>query len=167
MKVIAIDPGYERVGIAVIEKNTGKEHVLFSECFLTDKALPHAERLFRISERIRATIESYAPDVLAIESLFFATNQKTAIAVAEARGVILAEAARGGILVHEFKPMEIKVAVTGYGKSDKKQVTEMVKRLVRIEKTKALDDEYDAIAIGITCLASLPTRAARYPQNKD
>ncbi len=154
MRVLGIDPGYERLGIAVVEKQNNKEVVIYSECFHTTKELPFHERLFLLGEKIREVIEAHAPQALAVETLMFNTNQKTAIHVAEARGVVLYEGARGKLEVYEFTPLQIKIATTGHGRSDKKQVTEMVKKLVKIEKKDAKDDEYDAIACALTCLAS-------------
>ncbi len=155
MKIIAIDPGYERLGVAVLEKlPRQKETLLYSTCIQTLKTLPHAERLLKIAREVRKTIDAFNPKALAIEKLFLSVNQKTAMPVAEARGVILAEAARAELVIYEYTPLQVKVAITGYGKSDKKQVMEMVKKLIALPPGKRLDDEYDAIAIGLTCLAS-------------
>jgi len=99
-------------------------------------------------------IETYTPKALALENLFFTNNQKTAITVAEARGVILYQAAIHGLPVYEYGPGQIKVAVTGYGKSDKEQIISMIPRLIGIQKTITHDDEYDAIAVGLTCFAT-------------
>ncbi len=154
MKILAIDPGYERLGVAILEKiPNNKEVLVFSDCFKTSSKLSHDERLKNIGAEIERLIQEYQPEVLAIETLFFQTNTKTALKVAEARGVILYEAAKIGLKIREFNPLEIKVAVTGYGKSDKNQVTTMVKRLIKINKEPKHDDEYDAIAVGLTCLA--------------
>lgn len=154
MKLIAIDPGYERLGIAVIEKNPKeKEVLLYSDCFKTDKKLPHYERLGLIGNEISKIISEYKPEVLCLENLFFTNNQKTAITVAEARGVILYEAAKNNLKVYEYGPGQIKVAVTGYGKSDKEQIISMIPRLIKINKTIKHDDEFDAIAVGLTCFA--------------
>lgn len=154
MKILGIDPGYERLGIAVVEKEPKeKEKLVYSDCFKTDKKLPHHERLGLIGTEIERIIETYKPEVMAIESLFFASNQKTAILVAEARGVMLYQASKHNLPVYEYGPGEIKVAVTGYGKSDKEQIISMVPRLVRIDKNIKHDDEYDAIAVCLTCLA--------------
>lgn len=154
MKLIAIDPGYERLGIAVLQKETrGKEVLLYSDCFKTDKKLPHAERLALIGAEIGRIIDEHKPTALCLENLFFSNNQKTAISVAEARGVILYKAAEKGLYIYEYGPGEIKVAVTGYGKSDKEAVIAMVQKLVSIDKKIAHDDEYDAIAVGLTCFA--------------
>lgn len=153
MKVIAIDPGYDRVGIAVIEKVAGVETLLFSCCLITDKKLDLNERIFTIGNELEKILELYKPDALGIETLFFNKNIKTGIGVAEARGVLIYLAKKHHCVVYEFGPQEIKVAITGYGKSDKAAVITMVKRLVKNVPEKALDDEYDAIAVGVTCLA--------------
>ncbi|MDE1874880.1 MAG: crossover junction endodeoxyribonuclease RuvC [Patescibacteria group bacterium] len=154
MRILAIDPGYERLGIAVLEKNPReKESLVYSDCFKTDPRLSHSERLGLIGAEIDRVIDEYEPGALAIETLFFSSNVKTAIAVAEARGVILYQAAAHGLKTYEYGPGEIKIAVTGYGKSDKDQIIAMIPRLIQVEKTIRHDDEYDAIAVGLTCLA--------------
>lgn len=153
MRVIGIDPGYDRVGVAVLEYQNGSESLLHSCCILTDNSQPLNERLFKVGSAIEEIILIHTPDTLAIETLFFNNNQKTAIGVAQARGIIIYLAMKHDCAVYEFGPQEIKVAITGYGKSDKTAVTSMVKQLVRNTPEKALDDEYDAIAVGTTCLA--------------
>jgi len=164
MKIIAIDPGYERVGIAILEKShvatamRDREVLLFSECFITSTKEKHEDRLRLIGEEIEKIIKKYEPEAMGIETLFFKTNAKTAMKVSEARGVIMYEAAKNGLKVMEFTPLQIKVAVTGYGKSDKEQVTEMVKRLIKITKPIKHDDEYDAIACGLTYFACYKNR---------
>lgn len=155
MRVLGIDPGYERVGIAVIEKEgTSKENLLYSNCFKTKKELPFNERLFLIGDEINNIITKFKPNILAIESLFFNTNQKTALLVSEARGVIIYEAKRRGLDVYEYTPLQIKNAITGYGRASKNQVDTMVRQLISIPKTTKQDDEVDAIAIALTCFAS-------------
>ena len=114
MRILGIDPGVERVGIAVIDKVAGKEAYVFSECFKTSAKLSHAERLALIGAETARVIAEHAPEALAIEKLFFEKNTTTAMFVAEARGVIMYECARQGLKVYEYTPMEIKVAVTGY-----------------------------------------------------
>lgn len=144
MKTIAIDPGYDRLGIAIFLGET----LVTSECFIPQKT-DHEYRLRQVGEKIREYINLHAPKFLAIETLFFSTNQKTALKVAEVRGVILYEAAQNNLVVFEYHPNEIKLAVTGHGASDKKQVTSMVQLLTKkIDAT--YDDEYDAIAVGLT-----------------
>jgi len=152
MKIISIDPGYERVGIAILEKSK-KETLIYSECFKTSSTLPHSERLRLIGEKITEIISQFGPKALAIEKLFFNTNTTTALKVAEARGVVLYSAALAGLAVHEYTPLEIKVAVTGYGRSDKKQMMAMIPKLITLEKEISSDDEFDAIAVGLTCCA--------------
>ena len=154
MKVISIDPGYERMGVAIIEKNNSKEELLYSECFKTSSKIAHDERLKLIGQEIELLIKKFKPEVMAIETLFFKNNQKTGMKVSEARGVMLYVSAVNGLEVFEFSPMAIKIAVTGYGMSDKDQVIFMVKKLVNIKKEIKYDDEYDAIAVGLTYFAS-------------
>lgn len=152
-RVLALDPGYDRLGVAVVELENGKEKLIYSTCVETarDESLP--VRLFQIGEHVEELILKYEPMAIGIETLFFNKNVKTAIGVAQARGIIIFLAQKLGCAVYEFGPQEIKVAVTGYGKSDKKAVIDMVKRLVTGAPTKARDDEYDAIAVGVTTLA--------------
>lgn len=155
MKILAIDPGYQRLGLAVLEKlPKQKETLLYSACVQTLKTLAREKRLFAVSAAVAGVIKKYKPEAMAIETLFLHTNHKTAMSVAEARGAILSEAARCGLRVFEYTPLQIKIAVTGYGRSDKKQVTEMIKKLIALPEKKRLDDEYDAIAVGLTHLAS-------------
>ncbi|MFH1607500.1 MAG: crossover junction endodeoxyribonuclease RuvC [Nanoarchaeota archaeon] len=153
MRIIAIDPGYERMGVAIIEKTNKKEELIYSECFKTSPKIPHEERLKLIGEEIEKLIKKYKPEALAIETLFFKNNQKTALHVSEARGVMLYVASALGLSVKEFSPMAIKVAVTGYGGSEKDQVIFMVKKLIKINTDIKYDDEYDAIAAGLTYFA--------------
>ena len=153
MKVLAIDPGYDRLGVAIMEYREGREFICYSDCILTDKTSPLVDRLVTVGDAITRILQEHQPDTVAIETLFFNKNITTAIGVAQARGIILYLAKTAGCTVYEFGPQEIKVAVTGYGSSDKRAVYEMVNRLVANVPDKALDDEYDAIAVGVTCLA--------------
>ncbi len=153
MKVIAIDPGYDRVGVAVLERVGSVETLLFSTCITTDKKESFSERLQFIGDTLKLLLAEYQPQLLAIETLFFNKNVKTAIAVAQARGVVLYLAKTAQCEVLELSPQQVKVSVTGYGGSDKTAVIAMVQRLIKNVPTKAYDDEYDAIAVGITALA--------------
>lgn len=153
MKVLSLDPGYDRLGVAVLERVDSKEVLRYSSCILTDKQSALTDRLFHVGKTVRSLLIEYSPDAVAIETLFFNKNIKTAIGVAQARGIIIYLAKEAGCAVYEFGPQEIKVAVTGYGNSDKNAVIDMVKRLIRNAPQKAHDDEYDAIAVGITALA--------------
>ena len=153
MRVLALDPGYDRLGVAVLEKNRDSQILTHSTCVETDRTLPLPDRLLHIGSAVSSLLTEYQPSVVAIETLFFNKNIKTAIGVAQARGIIIFLAKQAGCTLYEFGPQEIKVAVTGYGKSDKVAVIDMVKRLVKNAPMNALDDEYDAIAVGITAIA--------------
>lgn len=159
MRVLAFDPGFERLGAAVLEKhsskNAGKETLVHSECVRTSSTLPFPERLSLLGKAAEALIQKWKPDVVAIEELYFEKNAKTAMKVAAVSGVLTYVAASKGLPLYEYTPLEVKVAVTGYGKSDKSAVAAMVARLVSLPGKKRLDDEIDAIAVGITCLASV------------
>ena len=154
MRVLAIDPGYERVGIAVLEKKDGKEVLLYSDCFKTSSKLPFENRLLLIGAELNQIIDIHKPDAVAVETLFFNSNQKTAMRVAEARGVIIYACVSQRLILYEYTPLQIKIAVTGYGKADKEQVSFMTQKLLGITGDAEHDDETDAIALGITCLAS-------------
>jgi len=157
MKVLSIDPGYERVGIAVLEKTSagsGGEELIYSECFKTSKELPFTQRLELVGNEVERVIKQYKPEAFAIEKLFFNTNQKTATNVSEVRGALIYIALKNKLKVFEYTPLQIKVAVAGDGHGDKEQVIAMVKNLIKIEKEIKYDDEYDAIAVGLTCSAS-------------
>lgn len=152
--ILAIDPGYERLGVAILEKtDRGKETLVFSECFTTSSKEEFVERLNKIGSRIQELIQKYSPHILAIENLFFTTNQKTAMRVAEVRGALLYIARSNNMDIHEFTPKEIKVAVTGYGSGTKDDILFMVPKLIEVNVDKKIDDEIDAIAVGLTCFA--------------
>ena len=162
MRILGIDPGYDRLGIAVIEKpaegNAGaKDVLLYSSCFQTSAKDPIYERLLAIGEEIGRILDEFEPEIVALETLFVTKNQKTAMRVAEARGIIIYEASKRGLEIREYGPMEIKTAITGNGRSDKVMMTKMVKILIDMPTDKggkkALDDEFDAIAVAIACSA--------------
>ncbi len=156
MRVLAIDPGYDRLGMAVVEGDPSKPTHIWSDCVTPEKGAP-AARLSEVFTAITSAIEQHSPEYLAIEQLFFSTNAKTALKVAEARGVILAAAGVKDLEVREFSPQEVKLAVTGYGAADKKAVAAMVPKLISLPPLappkQRLDDELDAIALGIAALS--------------
>jgi len=152
MRIIAIDPGYERLGIAVLEK-TKKEEILFSECFKTKATLPFVDRLELVGREVARIIEKFQPEALSIENLFISTNQKTAMRVAEVRGAIIYQARLSGLAIYEYTPLQIKTSITGYGKATKEQMIRMVKKLVSGADDIEQDDEMDAIAIGLAYFA--------------
>ncbi len=155
MRILGIDPGYGRLGIAVVDAEKGKKEILVhSECFETSAKIAHAERLNLVKEKIKKIIEEFSPSAAGIESLTFSKNKKTAFGVAEARGVILSEIAGRAIPVSEFNPGQIKIAVTGHGGSDKNQVRKMVEIIIGKKFDNAKDDECDAVAVAIALAAT-------------
>ena len=169
MLILGIDPGFERLGIAILEKDKTekKERVIFSECFKTSAKLDFSERLRLIGEEVRKITKKYKPEVLAIETLFLNTNQKTVMRVAEARGVVVYEASQAGLKIFEASPPQIKIATTGYGRANKEQIKKMVRILVDVNPVRGregsqrpsasngTDDEMDAIAVALTAFAHI------------
>jgi len=155
MKVIGIDPGYGRCGVAILEKNGGKEVWLYSDCIDTKPQDGFVERMAQVVAECERLIQEHRPDALAMEKLFFNSNQKTAMQVAEVRGAILQAAHAAGVATHEYTPGQVKSATSGFGRADKKQIATMLHMLLKIEKPVRYDDEYDAIAVGLTHLASV------------
>jgi crossover junction endodeoxyribonuclease RuvC len=151
---LAFDPGYERLGVAVVEREGSRETLLFSDCIRTHSSNSFEDRLLELGEAAEALIKEFAPAAVALEEIYFQKNEKTATKIAEVRGMLAYIARKNDIPVYHYTPLEVKVAVTGYGKSEKSAVAMMVSRLVSLPVRKRLDDEMDAIAIGLTCLAA-------------
>lgn len=149
MRVLGIDPGYDRLGIAVVENNT----LIFSACVTTSPTLVFNERLVFLGEEVTRIITSYHPEEVALEKLYFTNNQKTAMSVAQVIGMISFIAGSHGLPIHEYTPPQIKVACTSNGRADKKQMMTMIPLLITMDSKKRLDDEYDAIAVALTHLA--------------
>lgn len=147
MTILGIDPGTGRVGYGVVRKEGGRIVHVTHGCLETPPHTPQHERLLRIHAGLSALIASHRPDLLGVERLFFEKNAKTAMAVSEARGVILLTAAEHGVRLAEHTPMQIKQAVTGHGGADKRQVQEMVRTLMRLDAVPKPDDAADAVAI--------------------
>lgn len=157
MRVLAIDPGYDRLGLAVVEGDPSRPAYVWSDCVTPAKGAREA-RLARVYGEVARAIRAYAPDLLALEALFFSVNVKTALGVAEARGAVLAAAGAEGIGVVEYSPQAVKLAVTANGRADKRAVARMVPRIVALPPPpagkKRLDDEFDALALAICALAA-------------
>lgn len=153
MKVLAIDPGFGRCGVAVLEGSGSKAALLYSSCIETAPKSPFHERLLFVANEIIRLINRYSPETIAIEELYFTNNAKTALHVAEVRGMLMYLAASHHIPLVEFNPLAVKIAITGYGRASKEQVIKMTEKLIALPKKKMLDDEYDAIAVGLTALA--------------
>lgn len=154
MRIIGIDPGFGRLGIAIIDYEAGKETFVHSECFETDKKESFQVRLQQIGKKIAQVCEEWRPESCGIESLFFEKNQKTAMAVSEARGVIVYELLCHNVTVFDYTPLQVKIALTGFGKAEKEQVAFMVTKILGIESKGRIDDELDALALAITHGAS-------------
>ena len=149
MKIIGIDPGFDRNGIAVIDRNGSKDALLFSMLVQTDKKQEMSERLAVVAVEIERILFEYKPDLLIMEQLFMSKNVTTVIGVAGARGVILASTGTFGIPTREMGPMQVKLGITGYGKAEKSAVAMMVGKLITLPDRKMVDDEMDAIAIAL------------------
>ena len=151
MVILGIDPGYAIVGYGVIEAKNSRYRPLEHGAVTTKSTQDFNGRLEVIYNSIEAILQKWKPDAVAIEKLFFNSNQKTAIQVAEARGVILLAAQKAGVSISEYTPLKVKQAVTGYGQAQKPQVMEMTKRLLCLTQMPKLDDTCDAWAMAI-CL---------------
>jgi len=153
MRVIGIDPGYDRLGIAVLEGTTGAERFIFSTCIETARGDSLPDRIAVAADGFMQVLHEYKPDMVALETLFFNQNRNTAMGVAQLRGAVIYIAKKHGCTITEYGPQEVKVATTGYGKSDKGAVITMVKQLISGVPAVGHDDEYDAIAVALTALA--------------
>jgi len=154
MRIVGVDPGYDRLGLAIIERPAkGKDVLLYSGCFRTSPEEDISSRFRSIGGEIGRILEGFKPDAMALETLFVTNNRKTAMRVAEARGIIIYEAAKRGIPTSEYGPTEIKTAVAGDGRADKARMTKMVRLLIDMPDKKTVDDEYDAVAVAVAHLA--------------
>lgn len=150
MRVLGIDPGYAIVGWGVVEYAGNRFAPIAYGAVCTDKDTPFEQRLIEIYDGIKDICTRYQPEALSIEKLYYQHNQTTVIGVAEARGVILLAAAQCGVPIYEYTPMQVKQAVTGYGKAVKKQVQEMTRVLLHLPAVPKPDDTADALAMAIT-----------------
>ncbi len=150
MVVLGIDPGYAIVGWGLVEFKNNTFRPLRFGAITTEADVDFNQRLKMIYDDLSEISDMFKPDAMAIEKLYFTTNQKTAIMVAEARGVILLAAQQRGIPIFEYTPLQVKTAVTGYGKAKKPQVMEMTRRLLKLPEVPKPDDTADALAIALT-----------------
>jgi len=150
MRVLGIDPGYAIVGWGVVEYISNRFAPIGYGAVITEKDTPFEQRLVEIYESVFDICKRYQPEALSIEKLYYQHNQTTVIGVAEARGVILLAAAQAGLPIYEYTPMQVKQAVTGYGKAVKKQVQEMTRVLLHLPAVPKPDDTADALAMAIT-----------------
>lgn len=149
MRILGIDPGYAIVGFGVVDYDGRKFTPVEYGAILTEAHTPFTERLRAIHTDMEFIFEKFRPECMAVEKLFFTTNQKTAIDVAQARGITVLSAANRDIPVYEYTPLQVKSAVVGYGKAEKQQVMEMTKNLLGLSHIPRPDDAADALAIAI------------------
>ena len=149
MIILGIDPGYAIVGFGVLNAGRGGTRLVRCGAINTQAGVPIPQRLLRIAEDLEELIGQFKPDVMAIEELYFNNNITTGIGVAQARGVIVMTAARLGVPIAEYNPSQVKQAVVGYGKAEKRQVMDMTKRLLKLNAVPKPDDAADAVAIAL------------------
>ncbi len=154
MIILGIDPGTATTGFGVIEKSKPLSCLEYG-VIKTEKSFTDAERLKKINKEITGIIKKYSPSIVAVESLYFFKNLKTAMPVSQAKGVILLAAAQKNLPIREFTPPQVKMAVVGYGKADKNQVQKMVKLILRLDKEPKPDDAADALAVAVCCASHL------------
>ena len=168
MRILGIDPGVAIVGFGVVDSEGGTQRMVQYGAINTPANTPLAARLVQIEQDLMELLQQFKPDEVAIEELFFSKNITTGIAVAHARGVILATVEKAGIPLYEYTPMQVKQAVVGYGLAEKNQVMDMTKRLLKLRSVPKPDDAADALAVAI-CHARSATSLLRRvaPQGKE
>ena len=149
MRILGIDPGVATIGFGLIEAARGQAQMLTYGAITTPAGLPLSKRLYQISMDMEELIGTLKPDVISVEELFFNNNITTGIAVAHGRGVILCAAEKCGIPLHEYTPSQVKRAVVGYGKAEKRQVMDMTRRLLHLKAVPRPDDAADALALAL------------------
>ena len=162
MVILGIDPGLAIVGWGVIEYSGSRFRTLGYGSLQTPSTMSTEERLVKIHEGMTQLIKTYRPDSMAVEELFWNTNQTTGIRVSEARGVILLSGAQNGVPIYEYTPLQVKQSVVGYGRAEKKQVITMVTMLLNLDQPPKPDDTADALAIAICHAHSGGSRLASY-----
>jgi len=156
--ILGIDPGIADTGYGIIQNKQGKLSCLAYGSIKTKAKIELAERLETLYQELQKIIKKHHPDLIAIEELFFAKNVKTAMKVGQARGVIILTCVENKLSIDEFTPLQVKQAITGYGRAEKGQVQRMLKILLKISKKITPDDAADALAIALTCGVSLKMR---------
>lgn len=149
MRILGIDPGVAIVGFGVVDSDRGKQRLVKCGVITTPAHTQLSARLNSIYLDLQELIATFKPDAIAIEELFFNTNITTGISVAQARGVILLACYQSGIPVFEYTPLQVKQAVVGYGRAEKKQVMDMVRRILNLQEAPKPDDAADAVAIAL------------------
>lgn len=164
MRILGIDPGIATIGFGLVEMDKGQGTMLQYGVISTPAGVPLSRRLYQISQDMDSLLEQFKPDVMAVEELFFNNNITTGIAVAHGRGVILLAAETAGIPLYEYTPSQVKLALTGYGKAEKRQMMEMTRMLLKLKAVPRPDDAADALAIALCHGRSM---TSRLPQNQN
>lgn len=151
--ILGIDPGYDRCGWAVVRGAGSSAQMIAADCFQTPKNLDKLARFRLLWDFLQQLVHEHKIEEIAIETLFFSRNVSTALPVSEVRGMFFALSFQQNINIFEYSPQQVKLAVTGYGRADKKQVSLMIQRLLRLEKIPKIDDTGDALAVALTHLA--------------
>ena len=149
MRILGIDPGYATIGFGIVDAERSSYRLLQCGVITTPAHTSLASRLEQIYQDIRQLLEAYQPDAVSVEELFFNTNITTGIAVAHGRGVILLACQQAGVKIYEYTPLQVKQAVVGYGRAEKKQVMDMVRRLCGLQSAPKPDDAADAVALAL------------------
>lgn len=158
MVILGIDPGFAIVGFGLLRTEAGNQNLISCGAITTPAGLSLPTRLLQIENDMAQLFDTFHPDAMAIEELFFNNNVTTGIGVAQARGVILTAAERAGVPIFEYSPSEVKLAITGYGKAEKRQIMDMVKRLLHLKSVPKPDDAADAVAIALCHARSFTSR---------
>ena len=158
MRILGIDPGFATIGFGLITADRGQVHMVTYGAITTPAGLPLSRRLYQIGTDMEDLIGQLKPDVISIEELFFNTNITTGIAVAHGRGVILCAAEKCGVPLYEYTPSQVKLAVTGYGKAEKRQVMDMTRRLLHLKAVPRPDDAADALGLALCHARSFTSR---------
>ncbi|GBD34119.1 Crossover junction endodeoxyribonuclease RuvC [bacterium HR34] len=155
MVILGIDPGVERTGYGVIKVSKKTLKCVDYGCIFTDKSLNIPQRILELSKSLSKIIKKYKPKVAGVENIFFFKNLKTAVKVSEARGAILLTLAKNNIEMLEFTPLQVKMALIGYGRADKGQIQKMVKEILKLKEIPKPDDAADAMAVAICAVRQL------------
>ena len=167
MLTLGIDPGIATIGFGLVQSEQGRQRMLQYGAITTPAGLPLAKRLYQIECDMEELLTQFHPDAVAVEGLFFNTNLTTGIAVAHGRGVILFAAEKLGIPVFEYTPSQVKQAVVGYGKAEKRQVMEMTRLLLNLKAVPRPDDAADALALALCHLRSATSRLPQNPEVRE
>lgn len=154
LTILGIDPGLADTGYGIIEKNKNQLTSVDFGCIKTKAGVPDKQRLVEIHKSINQLVKKYKPDIIGVEKLFFAKNVKTALSVSQARGVIILAAGENNLELLEYTPLQVKQALTGYGRATKNQIKEMVKIILNLGQVPKSDDAADALAVAICCANS-------------